>query len=101
MCIKVVSRVVYRWLMPQSRIRGSSRQMMHRRRSLSPAVLTRAQIPTSSKSAAASSARRLSVSDLAGPAGAGGKTWQSWARSTYQPSSISFLPAIGPSSMAA
>jgi hypothetical protein len=44
MCIKVVSRVVYRWLMPQSRIRGSSRQMMHRRRRLSPAVLTRAQI---------------------------------------------------------
>ena len=67
---------------------------MHRRRSLAPAVLTRAEIPTSSMSAAASSA-------LAGPAGAGGKTWQTWARSTYQPSSISFMPAIRPSSMAA
>jgi hypothetical protein len=64
MCIKVVSRVVYRWLMPQSRIRGSSRQMMHGRRSLSPAVLTRAQIPTSSMSAAATSARREDVAEL-------------------------------------
>jgi hypothetical protein len=37
------------------RIRGSSRQLMHRLRSLSPAALTRAKIPTSRMSAAASS----------------------------------------------
>ena len=64
--------------------RAAARQLMHRRRSLSPAVLTRAEIPHLKHERSGIQTRQSSVSVLAAAAGSGGNTWQNWARSTYQ-----------------